>query len=281
MEPTDTPKEEQKLDSGLRALYRVWREDPERAAEDGGSVLLLFQGDLGAIEALGFETHSVFGDQALGVIRFKDIPAISALANVLWIAAGRGPKRYLDTAVHDVRARASAPVTGAPVDGLWHADITNPVLTSVSKGTGKGVIIAIIDTGIDFTHPMFMSQLLPTIKTRILKIWDQGLTPASVSDCPDRKFLASADTYGVEYDSTKIEAHLNVVVNFTCCNEDTFACFLARQRADEVLNFRPADAGLPSLRLNIDYIKAQSVFVNYAIYAFIPGLLSHSGGFVS
>jgi subtilisin family serine protease len=208
MEPTDTPKEEQKLDSGLRALYRVWREDPERAAEDGGSVLLLFQGDLGAIEALGFETHSVFGDQALGVIRFKDIPAISALANVLWIAAGREPKRYLDTAVHDIKARASAPVTGAPVDGLWHADITNPVLTSVPKGTGKGVIIAIIDTGIDFTHPMFMNQLSPTVKTRILKIWDQGLTPASVSDCPDRRFLASADTYGVEFDSTKIETHL-------------------------------------------------------------------------
>jgi hypothetical protein len=52
-------------------------------------------------------------------------------------------------------------------------------------------------------------------------------------------------------------------------NEDTFACFLTRQRADKVLNFRPADAGLPSLRLNVNHIEAQSVFVNYAIYAFI------------
>jgi len=206
---TEMPNEEQKLDSGLSAAYRAWREDSGSASDAGISVNLSFQGDLGAIEALGFETHSVFGHQALGVIRFKDIPAISAQANVLWIAAGRPDKPHLDTAVPDIRARASAPLTGAPVDGLWHADITNPVLTSVPKGTGKGVVVAIIDTGIDFTHPMFMSQFSPTMKTRILKIWDQGLTPASVSDCPDRRFLASADTYGVEFDNTKIEAHLN------------------------------------------------------------------------
>lgn len=203
------PGEEQKLDSGSSAAYRAWREEPGIAPDAGISVSLSFQGDLSAIEALGFETHHILGDQALGVVRFKDIPRITAQANVLWIAAGRPDKARLDTAVADIRARASAPVTGPPVDGLWHADITHPVLTSVPKGTGKGVIVAVIDTGIDFTHPMFMSQLSPTMKTRILKIWDQGLTPASVSDCPDRRFLASADTYGVEFDDTKIEAHLN------------------------------------------------------------------------
>jgi subtilisin family serine protease len=203
------PSNEQKLDSGLSAAYRSWQENPALAPNAGVSVNLLFQGDLGAIEALGFETHSVFADQVLGVIRFKDIPAISGHADVLRIAAGSPDKAHLDTAVRDIRARASAPITGAPVDGLWHADIKTPVLTSVLKATGKGVIVAIIDTGIDYQHPMFLSQLSPTKKTRILKIWDQGLTPASVSDCPDRRFLASLDTYGVEYDSNEIEAALN------------------------------------------------------------------------
>jgi hypothetical protein len=51
------------------------------------------------------------------------------------------------------------------------------------------VIVAVIDTGIDFTHPMFMSQLTPTKKTRIKRIWDQGLTPASLSECPAQSLL--------------------------------------------------------------------------------------------
>ena len=203
------PGDEQKLDSGLSAAYRAWREKPDLVPDAGISVSLSFQGELAAIEAVGFETHGVFGDQAVGVVRFKDIPALGAHPGVLWIAAGRPRKRDLDTAVRDIRARATAPISGAPVDGVWHADIATGALTHIPKATGKGVIVAIMDTGIDFTHPMFISQTSPTVKTRILRIWDQGLTPSAVTDCPPKHLLASGDTYGVEFDSAKIEAHLN------------------------------------------------------------------------
>jgi len=201
--------DEQKLDSGLSAAYRTWREHPDLAPDAGISVSLSFTGELAAIEALGFETHGVFGDRVVGVVHFKDIPALGAHPGVLWIAAGRPRRRDLDTATRDIRARATAPIGGAPVDGVWHADIATGALTHIPKATGKGVIVAIMDTGIDYTHPMFIAQTSPTVKTRILRIWDQGLTPAAAADCPPARLLASADTYGVEFDSAEIEADLN------------------------------------------------------------------------
>src|SRR5439155_17034029 len=48
-------------------------------------------------------------------------------------------------------------------------------------------------------------------QSRILKIWDQGLTPSSVSECPPSALMASSptDRYGVEFDRAQIEAALN------------------------------------------------------------------------
>ena len=197
-------KMNEKLDTALRSALVAWEQtqDPEA----GISVSLRFEGDLAAIEALGFETAMVSFDTALGVVRFKDIPALTAHPSVLWIAAGRPRTANLDSAARDIRARASAPITGAPVNGLWHA--TGPTnFTHVANGSGEDVIVAIIDTGIDYKHPMFLSQLSPQT-TRILKIWDQGLTPVAFAECPNVVRLASANTYGVEYDKNEIEADL-------------------------------------------------------------------------
>lgn len=193
----------------MRAAYDAWSEHPELSPDAGITATLTHEGDLGAIEALGFETHSTGADRAFGVVYFKDIPRLTASPQVLNLATGPRRRVYLDTSVKDMKARASAPVTGAPVDGLWHADASTGALTKVPKGTGKGVIVAIIDTGIDFKHPMFMSQLTPTKKTRILKIWDQGLVPTGALKSPDVALLESPKTYGVEFDSAKIDAHLN------------------------------------------------------------------------
>lgn len=205
------PGESAKLDASLAAALHAYEvsSDGDRHAAAGISVALRFEGDLTAIEALGFETHLVTSNEALGVLWFQDLPALIAHPGVLRIAAGRRHKSRLDTAVRDIQARAMIPISGAPIDGLWNAVIATGALTNVPDATGKDVIVAIIDTGIDYKHPMFMSQLAPTKKSRILRIWDQGLVPAALADCPPVARLASPSTYGVEFDTTKIEADLN------------------------------------------------------------------------
>ena len=203
--------DERKLDGSLSAAYRAWREHPDALARRRRQRQPLFTGDLASIEALGFQTGSVVADQALGIVRFKDIPKLVEHPGVLWISGGRPRKKYLDVAVRDVRARATAPISGAPVDGVWHADVSSGALTHIPKATGKGVIVAIMDTGIDCSHPMFIVPGSSPKKSRILKIWDQGLTPSSVSECPASTLMASSttDRYGVEFDRTQIEAALN------------------------------------------------------------------------
>lgn len=201
----------EKIDGALFAAVKAYRANTHGAGhdDDGISVTLRFAGDLGEIEALGFETHSASAGEARGVVRFKDVGALIAHRGVLWMAAGRRSQVTLDTAARDVRARASAPVSGAPADGLWHVAPAPGGLTHAPNATGAGVIVAILDTGIDFKHPMFMSQLTPAKRTRILRIWDQGMTPAALADCPAQRLLESAGTYGVEFDDVEINAALN------------------------------------------------------------------------
>src|SRR5947207_10565832 len=164
--------DEQKLDSGMSAAYRAWREHPGLSPDAGISVSLTLTGALGAIEALGFETHGVLDDEhALGVVRFRDISVLSEYPGVRWIAAGRAPKADLDTAVRDISARADLLSSGSPLGGVWYADVSTGALAA--KASGKGVIVAIIDTGIDYTHPMFIVSGSSPKKTRILRIWDQ------------------------------------------------------------------------------------------------------------
>ncbi len=200
---------ESKLDAGLFMALRAWENDPEgHSDEDGISISLRFEGSLAAIQAAGFESHSVSGDEARGVVRFKDMRAIAALPAVLWMAAGQRRRVELEVAPKDIRARTGS--GGVGTDGLWEATTATGPLSSVANGTGAGVIVAVLDTGIDITHPMFMSQLTPTKVTRILRIWDQGLTPASLAECPPASLLQSGGrTYGVEFKPPAINAALN------------------------------------------------------------------------
>lgn len=201
--------DDRKLDVGMAAAYRTWQANKELAPDASISISLRHTDELAPIEALGFQTDAVIGDRVFGRVSFRDVPMLVADDSVLWLAAGTPDEKHLDTAVRDIRARATAPISGPPVDGLWHADAATGALSGAPKATGKGVILAVIDTGIDFTHPMFIAKA--TSKTRILRIWDQTLTAATVAECPPVQRLVSNDTYGVEFDSAKIQGHLDGV----------------------------------------------------------------------
>ena len=113
---------ERKLDGSLSAAYRAWREHPDVSPDAGVSVNLMFTGDLASIEALGFQTGSVVADQALGIVRFKDIPKLVEHPGVLWISGGRQRKKYLDVATRDARVAVTGTLPGTPrrcVRRLW------------------------------------------------------------------------------------------------------------------------------------------------------------------
>ncbi|MDJ0628350.1 MAG: S8 family serine peptidase [Rhodobacter sp.] len=194
----------EKLNPALYIAYSEWRStEADAHGDEATSLTLRFEGDLAAIEALGFETMVVEGDTATGILRFRDISAVSEHPGVLSLSIGTEPRLQLDTAVHDIRARASAATKigyGSSDDGLWHAGLDTAKLTAHPDATGDGVIVAVIDTGIDFAHPAFMKTVTSSAKTtRILRIWDQGLRPASLGECPSASLLRSTRTYGVEF----------------------------------------------------------------------------------
>ncbi len=66
--------------------------------------------------------------------------------------------------------------------------------------TGNGVIIGIIDTGIDYTNPVFIN---PDGTTRIISIWDQTI------DGPNNPIAVYPTFYGTEYTKNQIDQAIN------------------------------------------------------------------------
>ncbi len=67
---------------------------------------------------------------------------------------------------------------------------------------GDGVIVAIVDSGIDWDHPDFRNPTNP-LKSRILRIWDQTLTPQASENSP------AGYSLGVEYTKEQIEDEID------------------------------------------------------------------------
>jgi subtilisin family serine protease len=147
---------------------------------DASDVTVLAQfTDLPPLEEAGLRVRSVAGDVAVGEIDVAKLDALAELNEVVRIEASRPLRRELDVALPEVRAN----VVHAGTPGI----------------RGTGVIVGIIDTGIDWQHDAFRR---PNGSTRLLAIWDQGLIPAASETSP------AGFGYGVEYRAPAINAAL-------------------------------------------------------------------------
>ena len=137
------------------------------------------------LKANGIAIQSTNPTYVTAWVTLSQIPIIADLKGVQFIEA---PQIIMPN--NDISVGSS----GA---SLLHAGKVN---NTVYKG--DGVIVAIVDSGIDWDHPDFRNSADQT-KSRILRIWDQTLTPIAGEVSP------SGFNYGVEYTQTQIKTNQN------------------------------------------------------------------------
>ena len=163
-----TPAQPDKLDATLTAVAKNGVSKPALVRFEPGiaeplvETILRFEGNLDAVKAQGARVRSVMGNIATVDIPASKVAAVAALPSVKSIEASRLQPRRLDQSVPATRADTLR--VGAPPS--WTA------------GTGKNVIVGVIDSGIDFRHKDFRNG---DGTTRILAIWDASSTGASGS----------------------------------------------------------------------------------------------------
>ncbi|MEU1515078.1 S8 family peptidase [Streptomyces sp. NPDC005811] len=119
------------------------------------------------------------GDVVGGDIGIDRLTELDELEAVGYVEASRPTHPELDAAVPETKADKVH--TGPP--GL----------------RGAGVIVGVVDSGIDWRHGCFRD---PTGKTRILRIWDQNLAPEPGESSP------APFNHGVEYARSAIDTAL-------------------------------------------------------------------------
>ena len=129
----------------------------------------------------GIAMQSVLPNFVTALVSLNQIIELSYLEDIKYIAS---PKVVMPN--NDISVGSS----GA---SLLHSGNLNNTIYK-----GDGVIVGVFDTGIDWDHPDFRNPSDQT-KSRILRIWDQTISPISGEISP------TGFSYGVEY----TQAHLN------------------------------------------------------------------------
>jgi subtilisin family serine protease len=184
------------IDPRLQHAREVWQHKLENleasdAAESAvtelrdtlATVVVDFVGDIAALREAGMDTGFDNGGRVAGHIAFKDLDRLDAVPGVQSIALVPQPRPALDGTVPEARVP-------------WK------VAPQTFSGTGVGVIVAVVDTGIDVYHESFRNNDAAKT-TRILELWDQTPGLAGGSQPP-----AAFQQIGTVYSAADINASL-------------------------------------------------------------------------
>ena len=100
-----------------------------------------------------------------------------------------------------VKAPRSIPVNNEIAVAQSGAALVHSGALNNTSYTGKGILVGIVDTGIDWGHPDFRDPADQS-KSRIVKLWDQTLSSSGMGNPP------SGFSYGKEYTKSDIEAEI-------------------------------------------------------------------------
>ncbi len=145
---------------------------------------VVIHGDANTLDSLPIHVNSRLNGFATANVTFDELYDISRLPGISMLEKGADMEIFLDESLRDLNAE------------LVHAgqELNRPF-------TGKGVIIGIIDTGIDIFHPDFR-DIDDNRNTRIISLWDAELFPQE-GETPPQGF-----DFGVEYTREDIESDL-------------------------------------------------------------------------
>ena len=178
------------LESALASLADGRPDGPETV-----SVTVMFTCEVADLEAAGFVAWTVIPSPderpsvAAGPIATDRLRELAAVPGVRYVEGSRLHQQELNVSIPEIRA------------DVLHG--RNPARK------GAGVVIAIIDSGIDIDHKSFRN---PDGTTRVRGIWDQTLRPAAGTlEAPPARFVRPAPAPrppGVEYTQADIDATL-------------------------------------------------------------------------
>lgn len=137
--------------------------------------------NLRALEAHGVIVNTVTSSGIMtAMVPVKALRQVAGLPGVKRMEAGKKVRKYMDE--------------GAGIAGVNLPDTTFPR----SANTGKGVIVATIDSGIDLNHPDFKDS---NGVSRVLAVWDHTQDPVDVSY---RASNPAGFSYGAEWTQQQI-----------------------------------------------------------------------------
>jgi minor extracellular serine protease Vpr len=160
--------------------------------EDGQpviSVLLRASATQDELEGLGLEeVHFVGSDIYTANVPLGAMAALAACEKVIWVDADMQNQPVLN--VSTAATTSPPPWIGANAKAVH------------STYDGSGIIVGIVDTGIDWNHGDFVADPDSSNLSRILSIWDQTLVKQG-SESPPGGFVE-----GVEYSQSQINSEL-------------------------------------------------------------------------
>ena len=181
--------ENQKLENLLNLSLSVSEIEREKSSQLSGGFLpdsrkweliVKYNGDLSRLQNELIQVEELIAGYAIVTLPEELIDAFAALDEVEYVEK---PKRLYFATLQGKRASCIPEVT-----------MREPFLT------GKGVLVAVIDSGIDYQNPEFRTR---EGETRIQYLWDQTLIPSETIGFPPAGF-----SEGVEFDKAKIDAAL-------------------------------------------------------------------------
>lgn len=138
-----TPNEREKslnLNVGFDQEEQVW------------DLIIKYQGDVGNLQESGVTLQPLLGEYAIVTIPQSRISAFADRREVIFVEK---PKRLFFSTAQGSVASCIPPVRREPL-----------------SLTGQGVLVGIVDSGIDYRHPDFLDD---NGESRILRLWDQTI----------------------------------------------------------------------------------------------------------